>query len=69
MEEVDTSGQGAHPHWPDRLFATIVDGFLEQTKNRGGQVGNAESFLFSARALHEYALPVMHELARSPIRS
>jgi aminoglycoside 3-N-acetyltransferase len=69
MEEVDTSGQGAHPNWPDRLFATIVDGFLEQTKNRGGQVGNAESFLFSARALHEYALPVMHELARSPIRS
>ena len=68
MEEVDTSSQGAHASWPDRLFSQIVDGFLAQTQNRGGQVGNAESFLFSAGALHAYALPVMHELAGSPIR-
>lgn len=68
MEEFDTSAQGAHPNWPDRFFAQIVDGFLAQTDNRGGRVGNAASYLFSARALHAYALPVMHELAGSPIR-
>ena len=68
MEEFDTSSQGAHPHWPDRFFAHIVDGFLAQTQNRGDQVGDAASFLFSARALHEYALPTMHELAGSPLR-
>ena len=67
MEEVDTSGKGAHPNWPDRFFAQVVDGFLEQTHNIGGRVGSAPSYLFSARALHQYALPVMHDVARAPI--
>ena len=26
MKEVDTSGAGAHPNWPDRFFAQIVNG-------------------------------------------
>ena len=45
MKEVDTSGEGAHPHWPDRFFARIVDTYLEQSNNRGGLVGNAQAFL------------------------
>ena len=33
VEEFDTS-ERAHPHWPDRFFARLVDGFLERTGNR-----------------------------------
>ena len=68
MEEVDTSGKGAHPNWPERFFAQLVDGFLEQTRDTGSRVGNAPSHLFSAQALHDYALPVMHQVAaQSPM--
>ena len=63
MAEVDTSDGGAHPHWPDRFFAKIVDGHLRTTGNRGGRVGDAPSWVMSARALHEYAQPVMTRLA------
>lgn len=58
MAEVDTS-QGAHVSWPDRFFATLVDGYLAKTNNRGGRVGGAESYLISARGLLEHALPEM----------
>lgn len=68
MEEFDTS-KGAHANWPDRFFAEIVDGFLEQSGNRGGRVGNSASYLFSARALHEYALPLMRRVAGAAVRS
>ena len=34
MAEFDTSGAGVHPSWPDRLFATIVDGFLASTGDK-----------------------------------
>jgi aminoglycoside 3-N-acetyltransferase len=61
MEEVDTDG--AHPNWPDRFFARIVDAHLRRTKNDGGTVGNARSHLLSARALHEHVLPLMRQLA------
>jgi aminoglycoside 3-N-acetyltransferase len=61
--EVDTSDGGAHAHWPDRLFARIVDGHLRATRNRGGRVGDASSWVMSARALHEYALPIMTHIA------
>jgi len=59
MAEVDTSSKGAHESWPDRLFAGLVDGYLTKTGNRGGHVGNAESYLFSARGLLDHALPEM----------
>ena len=63
MEEVDTSDGGAHAHWPDRLFAKIVDGHLRATGNRGGRVGDAPSWLMSARPLHDDALRIMTRIA------
>lgn len=63
MKEVDTSGAGAHPNWPDRFFARIVDSYLEQTGNRGGLVGDASSFLLDARGLLAFALRVMTAVA------
>ena len=63
MKEVDTSGAGAHPNWPDRFFARIVDSYLEQTGNPGGLVGDAPSFLLDARGLLAFALPVMQAVA------
>jgi aminoglycoside 3-N-acetyltransferase len=66
MEEFDTSDQGAHPNWPDRFFARIVDTYLAQTKNEGGRVGDAPCFLFDARGLLEFALGVMKVVAADP---
>jgi aminoglycoside 3-N-acetyltransferase len=65
MAEVDSSG-GAHPHWPDRFFAKLADGYLVATGNAGGRVGNAMSYLFSARGLLDYALPRMRAIAADP---
>ena len=62
--EVDTSDGGAHAHWPERFFAKIVDGHLRATGNGGGRVGDAPSWLMSARSLHDYALRVMTRIAR-----
>jgi hypothetical protein len=61
--EVDTSDGGAHPHWPERFFAKIVDGHLRATGNAGGRVGDAPSWLMSACALHDYALRIMTRVA------
>lgn len=63
MEEFDTSGDGVHPNWPDRFFAKIVDTFLVQAELRGDRVGDAASYLLPARALLEFALPVMKAVA------
>jgi aminoglycoside 3-N-acetyltransferase len=63
MEEVDTSGRGAHPHWPDRFFARIVDTYLAHQQNRGGLVGDAHAFVFDARGLLDFALRVMTAVA------
>jgi aminoglycoside 3-N-acetyltransferase len=63
IEEFDTSGDGVHPHWPDRFFAKIVDSFLIKTGNSGGLVGNAATYIFSARELFEFALPLMKAVA------
>ncbi len=62
MEEFDTSA-GAHASWPDRFFARLTDGFLAQTGNRGGRVGEAETFLLDARGLLAFALPAMQAVA------
>jgi len=59
MKEVDTSGEGAHPKWPDRFFAQIVNAYLAQTHNRGGRVGHAHCFLFDAKGLLDLALKTM----------
>ena len=52
VEEVNTAGDGAHAHWPDRFFAHIVDGYLESSGNRGARVGHADELSHpSARPL------------------
>lgn len=66
MKEVDTSGAGAHPNWPDRFFARIVNAYLARTQNRGGRVGHAHCFLFDANGLLELALNEMSAAANRP---
>jgi aminoglycoside 3-N-acetyltransferase len=61
MEEIDTNA--AHPNWPERFFARIVDLHLRRTGNPGGPVGDARSHLMSARALLDRALPIMGRIA------
>lgn len=63
MKEFDTSDQGAHPHWPERFFAKVVDTFLAQTNNCGGRVGDASSFLIDAKRLLGFAVGVMQAIA------
>jgi aminoglycoside 3-N-acetyltransferase len=63
MEEFDTSGKGAHPHWPDGFFSRIVGGYLARTNNHGGHVGDARCFLLDASGLLEFALPIMSAVA------
>lgn len=63
MAEFDTSDQGAHPKWPPRFFARIVNAYLARTRNRGGRVGNAHCFLIDAAGLLEIALSQMRALA------
>ena len=62
MEEFDTS-ERAHPSWPDRFFARIVDRYLDQSGNPGGRVGDAQCFLLDARGLLNLALRLMAETA------
>jgi aminoglycoside 3-N-acetyltransferase len=63
MEEFDTSGAGVHPHWPERFFAKIVDGYLAESGNCGAAVGSAWCHLFPARELLRFARPVMERVA------
>ena len=66
MEEFDTSGAGAHANWPDRFFATIVDGLLTKTANSGARVGEAMTYILSANELLDFALPRMKDVAADP---
>jgi aminoglycoside 3-N-acetyltransferase len=66
MEEFDTSAGGAHANWPDRFFAKIVDNFLTRTRNNGARVGEAVAYMFSARELFHFALPLMEAVAADP---
>ena len=63
VKEVDTSGAGAHPNWPDRFFAQVVNAYLAKTSNRGGRVGHAHCFLFDAKGLLALALDLMRAVA------
>jgi aminoglycoside N3'-acetyltransferase len=63
MEEFDTSDAGAHPNWPARFFARIVNIYMAQTKDRGGRVGGAPSVLMDASGLLDFALRVMKAVA------
>ena len=63
QEEFDTSDAGAHPNWPERFFARLTDAYLARTGGLGTRVGAADSVLFSARGLVEFALEVMKATA------
>ena len=63
MQEIDTSDHGAHPNWPPRFFARIVDTHLGRTGNTGGAVGDSSAFVFSGRDLLAFALPTMAAVA------
>ena len=63
VREIDTSGAGAHPNWPDRFFAHIVNGYLARTHNRGSRVGHSHCFLLDAPGLLEHALGEMRAVA------
>lgn len=62
QEEVDSSN-GAHPNWPDRFFARLTDSYLAAHPHGRGRVGNAASYLLSAKGLLTFALPVMRAVA------
>ena len=66
MEEFDTSDQGAHPNWPERFFARIVDAYLARAANRGAKVGDARCFLLDSRGLLDFALGQMTAVAADP---
>lgn len=63
MEEFDTSSDRAHPNWPERFFARIVDTYLTAEHNLGGRVGDAQCFLLESRGVLELALSVMRAVA------
>ena len=65
--EFDASGDGAHPNWPDRFFAKIVDGLLIKTRNNGGRVVKATTYILSGRELFDFALPLMKVVAANPV--
>lgn len=65
MAEVDTSSAGAHPSWPERFFAQIVNAHLSRTRNRGARVGHAHAFLTDARGMLDEALSQMIAAASS----
>ena len=64
MQEFDTSDNGAHPAWPPRFFAQIVNAHLARTRNAGRRVGHAHSFLTDAKGLLEIALEQMRLAAK-----
>jgi hypothetical protein len=56
-------GAGVHANWPDQFFARIVDRHLAESRNQRGRVGDAWSYLLSARALYRFAREVMERVA------
>jgi aminoglycoside 3-N-acetyltransferase len=65
MAEVDTSSAGAHANWPEDFFAQIVDGFLAQSGNTGGKVGNATSHLIPSHGMLAAAIGEMERVVKS----
>ncbi|PCC75179.1 aminoglycoside 3-N-acetyltransferase [Nannocystis exedens] len=57
VEEFDTNNNVCD--WPDRFFGTIVERFIAAGLARSGAIGAAESHLLPARALVEFAVPIM----------
>lgn len=57
IEEYDTS-IGIKP-WPARFFAGIVEQFLKEKGLQPKKVGGADSYLLEAKALVDFALPLL----------
>jgi hypothetical protein len=51
---------------PPDFFAKIVDAYLTGTGNQGARVGDAMSYVFGARGLLDFALPLMEAVALDP---
>jgi len=66
MEEFDTADAGAHPNWPPRFFARIVDTYLQRSGRGSSLVGNARCTLIDTRGLLAFALDVMGRVASNP---
>lgn len=66
VEEFDSSA--GIVDWPDRFFATITEAFLAAGLARTGRVGAATSHLLDARALVEFAVPIMVNTAATSRR-
>jgi len=67
-EEFDTS-EPAHAAWPATLFRDITDAHLRRTRNTGGRIGDAESYVFAAQPFLAFALEVMAALVHEPSRA
>ncbi|MCY1005627.1 aminoglycoside 3-N-acetyltransferase [Nannocystis pusilla] len=57
VEEFDTNN--GIKDWPERFFGTIVEGFLAAGLGRSGPIGQATCHLLPARALVDFAVPIM----------
>jgi aminoglycoside 3-N-acetyltransferase len=62
MKEFDTS-ERAHPNWPDRFFARIVDAYLVRSGRMAARVGDASCDILDAPGLLRFALQVMTAVA------
>lgn len=51
--------------WPDRYFETIVKDFIQDNNIHSAKVGQADSYLFDARALVAFAVPHMEQQAHA----
>jgi len=49
--------------WEDRFFAHIMEKFIASGRASEGAIGNAKSYLFRARELIDFAIPIMVETA------
>ena len=63
MEEFDTADAGAHPNWPPRFFARIVDTYVRRNGAAEGRVGDARCTLIDTPGLLSFALGVMARVA------
>jgi aminoglycoside 3-N-acetyltransferase len=66
MEEFDTADAGAHPNWPPRFFARIVDTYVRRTGRTSDHVGDARCTLIDTPGLLSFALEVMGQIASNP---
>ena len=67
MAEFDTSGDGVHRKLARSILREDRRHLLTQTRNNGAQVGNAMTYMLSARELLDFALPLMKAVAADPL--